>query len=211
MNTPFSFTHYPPKNEQANKQYPALFLLHGMGSNEQDLLQLIDDYPAHIFAIRGPIAHGDGFAFFAIGEEEQPVRAIFDKVIIAFSQFVEQALQHYTIDPMQVYVIGFNQGATLALTCPFVLGNQVTAVAALSGFLPKFVQEDYVKKDISQVAYFISHGIYDYIYPLKEAQEATVFLEACDAAVTLMTYEDGHGVTAQNREDLNRFITQIMA
>lgn len=211
MNTPFTFTHYPPKNEQPNKQYPAIFLLHGMGSNEQDLLQLIDPINAHIFALRGPIAHGDGYAFFTIGEEEQPVRAVFDKVVIAFSQFVEQTLIEFAIDANQVYVVGFNQGAVIAQASAFVLGNQVTAVAAMSGFLPQFVQEEYVKKDISQVAFFISHGTYDYIYPIKQAQEAAVFFEACDANVTLMTYEDGHGVTPQNREDFNRFLQQHLA
>lgn len=211
VNTPFTFTHHRPKNEQPATTYPAIFLLHGMGSNEQDLLQLIDTVPAHIFAVRGPIAHGNGYAFFTIGEEEQPVRAIFDKVVLAFSQFVEQALIEFSINPQQVYVVGFNQGAVIAQSAAFVLGNQVTGVAALSGFLPQFVQEEYVKKDISQVAFFMSHGTYDYIYPIKEAEQAAVFFEACGANVTLMTYEDGHGVTPQNRADFNDFLHQHIA
>ena len=42
MKSPFTFTHTAPEGS-AGKQ-PAIFLLHGMGSHEQDLPQLVTDF-----------------------------------------------------------------------------------------------------------------------------------------------------------------------
>lgn len=210
MDTPFIFTHIAPKNAQPNENYPALFLLHGMGSNEQDLLQLVAPLttPCHIFAIQGPIAHKPGYAFFQIGDNEQPVRATFDKVVLALQQFVLQAIEKYPIDINHVYLMGFNQGAVLAQSVLFTLGKIVKGAVLLSGFMPDFVREDYVKKDISEVALFIAHGQYDYIYPIKLGHQSVDFLEQCNAAVTFCEFPDGHGVTPQVQQELVAFLNK---
>lgn len=63
MNTPFIYLHKAPKVD-ADKQ-PAIFLLHGLGSDENDLLQLVDSFSTncHIFSLQGPIKHRPGYAF----------------------------------------------------------------------------------------------------------------------------------------------------
>jgi len=66
MNTPFTFNHTQPTNMDPTKKYPAIFLLHGMGSHEDDLPQLVQDFQeqCHIFSLRGPITQHPGYAFF---------------------------------------------------------------------------------------------------------------------------------------------------
>jgi len=51
MKSPFTFNHTAPNN--ADQKQPALFLLHGMGSNEEDLPQLVKDFENthHIFSL----------------------------------------------------------------------------------------------------------------------------------------------------------------
>jgi len=43
---------------------------------------------------------------------------------------------------------------TLALT----LGNKIKGIVALSGYVPKFVKEEYPIKPIDEVSVYISHG-----------------------------------------------------
>ncbi len=66
MNSPFTFKHTQPSNMEPHKKYPAIFLLHGMGSNEDDLPQLVQNFQeqCHIFSLRGPITQKPGYAFF---------------------------------------------------------------------------------------------------------------------------------------------------
>ena len=68
MNTTFTYIHSAPQTTDETKKYPALFLMHGMGSNEQDLVGLVSSLKekCHIFSIRGPISQPPGYAFFTI-------------------------------------------------------------------------------------------------------------------------------------------------
>ncbi|WP_396631554.1 alpha/beta hydrolase, partial [Lysinibacillus sp. D4B1_S16] len=69
-----------------------------------------------------------------IQEEGQPDRAIFHKVLVALQRFILEAIDEYQVDPHKVFLLGFSQGAVLAQSLAFVMGNQVTGIVALSGY-----------------------------------------------------------------------------
>ncbi|WP_042474035.1 alpha/beta hydrolase [Bacillus ndiopicus] len=201
MKSPYIFTHQAPKEAGEN---PAIFLLHGLGSNEQDLLQLVNELPfdCHIFSLRGPIAHPPGYAFYTFEEEGKPNQAVFDQVVQFTKLFIEEAVVEYSLKKDQLYVMGFNQGAALAQALTVVMGNLLHGAVALSGFIPQFVVEEYRKLPLVDVRMFIGHGEYDYVYPLAWGEESAAFFEEYGAQVTFKTYEDGHGVTPEELEDL---------
>ncbi|WP_418302510.1 alpha/beta hydrolase [Lysinibacillus fusiformis] len=210
MNTPFTFKHTPPKNIDTTKKYPAIFLLHGMGSNEDDLPQLVQDFQeqCHIFSLRGPITQKPGYAYFTIQEVGQPDRAIFDKVLVALQRFILEAIDEYQVDPHNVFLLGFSQGAVLAQSLAFVMGNLVTGIIALSGYTPKFVTEEYSIRSVEHLQAFISHGDYDYVIPSQWGMESKEVFEQFGATVTFKQYPDGHGVTPDNMRDLVAFLAQ---
>lgn len=210
MNTPFTFKHTPPKNIDTTNKYPAIFLLHGMGSNEDDLPQLVQDFQeqCHIFSLRGPITQKPGYAFFTIQEVGQPDRAIFDKVLVALQRFILEAIDEYQVDPHNVFLLGFSQGAVLAQSLAFVMGNLVTGIIALSGYTPKFVTEEYSIRSVEHLQAFISHGDYDYVIPSQWGMESKEVFEQFGATVTFKQYPDGHGVTPDNMRDLVAFLAQ---
>ncbi|QPQ35113.1 MULTISPECIES: alpha/beta hydrolase [unclassified Lysinibacillus] len=210
MNTPFTFKHTQPTNMDPTKKYPAIFLLHGMGSNEDDLPQLVQEFQGqcHIISLRGPITQKPGYAFFTIQEVGKPDRAIFDKVLIALQRFMLEAIEEFQIDPHKVYVLGFSQGAVLAQSLAFVMGNLITGIVALSGYTPKFVTEEYAIRTVNHLHAFISHGDYDYVIPSQWGVESKELFEQFGASVTFRQYPDGHGVTPENRQDLVMFLTQ---
>jgi phospholipase/carboxylesterase len=208
MKSPFTFTHTAPE-VVAGKQ-PAIFLLHGMGSNEKDLPQLVQDFKDshHIFSLRGPIEFKPGYAFFTIEEAGKPIRTVFDEVLNYIQSFIHEAIVEFELEEEQIYVLGFSQGAVLAQSLALTMGNKIRGVVALSGYTPDFVKNDYLKQAVDHLNVFISHGEYDYIIPPHWGKESKEYFESLGAKVTFKSYNDGHGVTPENHQDLVAFLQQ---
>lgn len=209
MKSPFTYKYIAPTTK-GNDQ-PSLFLFHGMGSNEEDLLQLVKEFQGshHIFSLRGPIIFNPGYAFFTSEEEGIPDRQVFDKVVTYLHQFIAEAIQEYSLDQSKISLIGFSQGAVLAQTLALTMGSLIKGVAALSGYLPDFVKEEYRKHPVDHLKMFISHGEYDYVVPSHWGLESKNYFEGLEANVTFKTYEDGHGVVPENQLDLVNFLKQL--
>ena len=206
MNSPYEYFYKAPK--VAGENLPAIFLFHGLGSNEQDLLQLVEPFEnCHIFSLQGPIQHKPGYAFYTFPEEEgKPERAVFDKVIQFTQAFIFEAIQEFNLDMEKIYVVGFNQGAVVAQTLALVMGSAIRGTVALSGYIPEFVAVEYNKLPMDKSKIFISHGEYDYVYPFVWGEKSATFFKDYGADVTFKTYPDGHGVTPENLQDLVAFI-----
>ena len=210
MNSPYEYFYKAPK--VAGENLPAIFLFHGLGSNEQDLLQLVEPFEnCHIFSLQGPIQHKPGYAFYTFPEEEgKPERAVFDKVIQFTQAFIFEAIQEYDIALDQVYVLGFNQGAVLAQSLTVVMGNTIRGTVALSGFIPDFVENEYKKAERNRTNVFIAHGEYDYVYPYSWGQASEDFFKRMESNVTFYSFEDGHGVTQDVLQNVHTFLQQLM-
>ncbi|MGM9951690.1 MAG: alpha/beta hydrolase [Lysinibacillus sp.] len=211
MQSPYTFIHKAPA--ASTEKQPAIFLLHGLGSNEQDLLQLVGAFEGncHIFSLQGPIKHRPGYAFYTFEEEGFPTREVFDKVIQFTQAFIFEAIQEYDLDMEKIYVVGFNQGAVVAQTLALVMGSAIRGVAALSGYIPEFVAVEYNKLPMDKSKIFISHGEYDYDFPLSWGEGSAAFFKDHGADVTFKTYPDGHGVSQENLKDLVAFIAADIA
>jgi phospholipase/carboxylesterase len=208
MQSVFTVKHIEPKVE--SKQSPAIFLFHGLGSDEEDLLQIIGGIQevCHVFSLRGPITHDPGYAFYTFEEEGKPVQEIFDKVVAVTKDFILQAIDEYQLDPEKIFVAGFNQGAVIAQTLCVAMGNRIKACAALSGYLPDFVKDQYYKQNMTETKIFISHGEYDYDYPIVWSEKSKAFFEEYGAKVVYKTYPVGHGVSPENMNDFIHFILE---
>ena len=206
MKSPFTFKHTAP--QVLDEKQPAIFLLHGMGSNEEDLPQLVKDFQDshHIFSLRGPIVFNPGYAFFTIEEEGKPNREVFDKVLSFTQSFIIEAIEEFNLNPKQIYILGFSQGAVLAQSLALIMGNAISGLVALSGYIPNFVKEEYRKLPVDHLNVFISHGDYDYVIPSQWGVESKDYFEEQGAKVVFKTYEDGHGVTPENHQDLVAFL-----
>lgn len=211
MKSPFTFIHSEPKNMEHGKLYPAVFLMHGMGSNENDLPGLLDDIKdqCHIFSLQGPITHAPGFAFFTIEEFGKPHRKVFDQVIVHIMNFIEEAITEYPIDAEKIFLMGFSQGAILAKSLAFTMGKEKLAgVVALSGYIPEFVKTEYQKHSVESMPVFISHGTYDMALPYQWGETSRDFFTEQGADVTFIRFEDGHGVTPEVTSSLVMFLKE---
>ncbi|OKL35594.1 alpha/beta hydrolase [Domibacillus mangrovi] len=192
-----------PENMEPGKKYPAIFLLHGMGSNEQNMMPLVSgmDKNRFVFSIRGPIQQPPGYAFFTIQGFGNPHRDAFDSAIHKLENFIDYAIEKYPVDTNEIFFMGFSQGAILSMTLGLKLGTRIKGIIALSGYIPAFVKEEYDIQTIDQVAAFISHGEHDQVLPFEWGVAAEAFYKQHGADSTFIGYPQGHTVSNENYND----------
>lgn len=208
MKSPFTFEHSAPNNVERGKLYPAVFLFHGMGSNEQDLPQLLAELKddCHIFSLRGPVVQPPGYAFFTEEEFGKPNKVIFDKIVVHIRNFIEEVVAEYPVDATKLFAMGFSQGGVLAQTTALVLGTEKLAGAVvLSGYLPEHVRDEYYKHDVKDMPVLVTHGTMDYVLPFQWGEATRDFFNEQGADVTFVSFEDGHGVTPAIQQEVIRF------
>lgn len=207
-NAPMVYEVRKPASFSPDKTYPALFLMHGIGSNEQNMFSLVDGLEDSfiIFSIRGHLPQSPGFAYFTIQGFGKPDRDVFDEATRRLASFIDYACETYPIDRERLYLLGFSQGAILAMTLSLILGKRIRGIVALSGYIPGFVKESYPVKPVGHLSAFISHGDMDNILPYEWGTANADFFKKLGASVDFHTYHAGHTVSAKNLQDFQRWL-----
>lgn len=210
MKSPFTYKIQLPENMESGKKYPVIYTLHGMGSNEQNMFTLTDGMNKDfiIVGIRGNLPQGHGFSYFYIKSFGNPERDLFDRSVNQLKEFFQYATNSYPIDSSRQYLLGFSQGAILAMTLALVLGDEIKGIAALNGYIPEFVAEEYLIQPSILTSVFISHGEFDTIFPVSIGYKNHDFFLTRTDKVLFKTYPVGHEVSVENIHDLQEWIYQ---
>lgn len=208
MGTPLVYEIRKPSQINPEKVYPAIFVFHGMGSNEKNMLSLTQglEEQFYIFSVRGDLSQPPGFAYFTIEAYGKPHREIFGQSINQLTQFIDYAAEQYPLDKEDFYLLGFSQGAIASMTLGLKLGSRIKGIVALSGYIPGFVKKEYAHTDLSELSLFISHGEFDNILPYEWGEESNEFFNGRGAQVQFQGYPEGHGVSPKNQEDFKQWI-----
>lgn len=195
---------------------PLLLLLHGYGSNEEDLFSFASELPDHYYIVsaRAPYALPPyGNAWYAI-TFDQDMNKFSDDVQAAASRdlivsFIDELLDKYPIDKNAVTLIGFSQGAILSYAVALSYTEKVHKVVALSGYFNEnILKEGYKDNDFSHLNFFISHGSADQVIPVEWARKNPEILDTLGVKNTYHEYPVGHGVAPQNFYDFRKFLEQ---
>jgi phospholipase/carboxylesterase len=208
MNAPMIYELRRPKEINPDKKYPALFIMHGIGSNEQNMLSLVNglEEQFYIFSIRGHLSQPPGFAYFTIQGYGNPHREVFDEGVSKLTSFIDYACEQYPLDKSHLYLLGFSQGAILAMTLGLTLGSKIKGIVALSGYIPAFVKEEYKVKPVDEVSVFISHGEMDQVLPFEWGIANEEYFRGLGAKVAFQTYPEGHTVSLRNLQDFTNWL-----
>ncbi|MER2089774.1 MAG: alpha/beta fold hydrolase [Sporosarcina sp.] len=200
-----------PEHIEPGKKYPVIFLLHGLGSNEQNMMPFVSgiEQELFVFSIRGPLHQSPGYTFFTIQGFGNPHRDMFDDAINKLENFIEYAVEKYPIDASEVYFMGFSQGAILSMTLGLKLGSRIKGIIALSGYIPSFVKEEYDIQSLDGVSAFISHGKHDQVLPFEWGVDAEAFYRQNGAASIFSDYPGGHTVSNENFNDFTAWLKNL--
>jgi len=191
-----------------------LLLLHGYGSNEEDLFSFASELPDEYYVIsaRAPydLQYGS-YAWYAINFDADQNKfsdhnqAILSRDLVV--KFIEELKVQFPIDCSDITLIGFSQGSILSYSIALSYPNIVQRVGALSGYLNLEINRDsYRDNDFQGLKIFSSHGTVDQVIPVEWARKTDPILNNLGINSTYREYPIGHGVSPQNFFDLKNWL-----
>ena len=195
-----------------------LILLHGYGSNEEDLFSFATELPDDLIIIsaRAPQSLGFGsYAWYSInftadqGKFSDIPEAIEARELIA--SFIDEIQEKYNITPNKTFLLGFSQGTILSYSVALNYPEKVQKVIALSGYIiPDLLPKNLETSNYTNLDFFISHGNVDQVIPVEWANKAPQFLNELQIKNCYQEYPVGHGVAPKNFFDFKKWIEERM-
>ena len=178
----------------------ALVLLHGRGTNEFDLLPLLDalDPERRLVGVtpRAPLElTPGGFHWYISRAVGYPDHDTFHSTYETLTAFLDSLPEALGVPGTRTVLGGFSQGTAMSYAAGLGAGRPAPAgILALSGFMPIVdgFELDLTGRDGYPVA--IGHGIHDPVISVEFGREARSRLEAAGADVLYREAPLMHGI-----------------
>lgn len=213
LNTSLSLDHVIRKSS-LTENAPLLILMHGYGSDENDLFSFAAELPEELFiiSVKAPYPMQPyGNAWYAINFDEEKGKwsdneqAKSSRDLIA--KFIDEAIAEYPVDKDNVSLLGFSQGSILSYAVALTYPEKIKNIVALSGYINKDIfPEDIETRDYSNLDFYCSHGSVDQVIPVDWARQTPPFLESLNIKHKYSEFSVGHGVAPQNFYELKDWL-----
>ena len=204
-------------DERSEGKPPVLIALHGIGSNDKDLigLQPFLDPRLYVIAARAPhdYAFPGGYSWFDLGIDQrtgevsvdiQQIEQSRDKIIA----FIDEVIAAYDVDPQRVFLMGFSQGSMMSYTVLAKAPEKIAGIVAMSG---RFVPELFEGIDTERIKDFpilVTHGTLDEVLPISNGRAAKEALEKLPVKLTYKEYPMAHEVSQASIGDVSAWLKQ---
>ena len=195
---------------------PLMIMLHGYGSNEEDLFSFAQELPGEflIISARAPLSMGFGsYAWYSINFEADSEN--FSNLTEAkaaplkIDRFIDEIMDLYSPDQKRVFLLGFSQGTILSTAYALNHPGKVQHVLALSGYVnKKLIEGPLEPNNYTHLDFFVSHGTDDQVIPVDWARKTPEFLNRLRIENEYREYPVGHGVAPQNFFDMLSWIKE---
>lgn len=190
---------------------PYLLLMHGLGSDEQDLLGLgVElDNRVEVISLRAPHRYEyGGFAWFDVAWTEAGVQ-VDERAAKQSRDVVVDFIA--TLDATRpLFVGGFSQGAMMSLGVTMATPGRVSGALLFSGrLLPAFSEPSSVA--IANVPFLVQHGTVDPVLPVEGARVLRDRLVALQCVVDYHEYPMAHQISPDSFMDAQRWLRDHLA
>jgi phospholipase/carboxylesterase len=187
---------------------PALILLHGRGTNEDDLLGLLDYLDPRFFFIsaRAPFRFDQsfgGYTWYDVQDVGTPNAQQFEESYKRLVQFLDDVKRGYPIDKQQVYLLGFSMGSIMSYAVSLTKPQSVRGIVAHSGYIPENTSLQFAWDQLQGLSIFIAHGIQDSVIPIEFGRRAHDLLSKTSADLTYKEYPIPHAIGDESLSDLS--------
>lgn len=206
--TPRALVHLVRRPAQAAGAPPLLILLHGIGSNEQDLFGLAPYLDPRLLVVstRAPLSYGwGGYAWFEIewlpdGFKIDFAQAQASRDLVV--RFIAEAVAAYGADPAQVYLLGFSQGAMMSSWVALSAPELVAGTMLLSGRVPGEICDQIAPPErLAGKPFLVQHGTLDPVLPIENGRASRDILQQLPVSLEYHEYPMGHEVSAPSLAD----------
>ena len=204
---------YRPSTLKENA--PLLVMLHGYGSDENDLFSFANELPEELFIIslKAPYSlEPQGNAWYAINfdadqnkwnDNEQAKLSM--KTLI---ECIDKACETYPVNKNNISILGFSQGTILGMATALNHPTKIKNIIGLSGYINHDILPENLKElDYSNLNFYCSHGTVDQVIPIDWARQTPVFLKSLNIEHTYSEFPIGHGVAPKNFYELRNWIS----
>lgn len=191
--------HQGPLITKASK---ALILLHGRGGTARNILNIADQLCESDLYIAAPQATNNTWYPYSFMDEERLNEPYLSLSINGIKDLIDQTAKH--IPKHQIFIVGFSQGACLALEISSRFATKYGGIVAFTGgLMGRKIDERKYQGDFKKTKVFISNGNHDPFIPLFRSEQSKELMEKLGAHVLLKVYEDKpHTIT----EDEIKFV-----
>ncbi len=213
MKTEYSIHYVERLPKSYSKKTKLLLLIHGYGSDENDLFSFADEFPDNflVISIRGiyNLPFG-GFAWYSIdfmNNEKFTNTKEAKNSIEKINEFVENLSTEYSFDKNDIWLCGFSQGAIISYALGLQFPENYTKLLCLSGYFEeKIISKNIDYNNLSETRIYISHGMEDVVIPIDWARKTNEMLQSKNLNINYNEYYSGHGINPENYRDLMLFV-----
>lgn len=196
---------------------PLLLLLHGVGSNEEDLFGFAPylDRRFLVVSARAPVAldYG-GYGWFRIDLTPRGMTADVEQAKRSLEMlpgFIDGLVETYGADARRVYLAGFSQGAMMSLALLLARPEKVAGVVAMSGRLPaQALEREPDREALNGKPVLVTHGLFDPVLPVEQGRAARDYLAALSVGLTYREYPMAHEVSVESLRDVTGWLTAAL-
>lgn len=207
LNLPLQGLYRPAQEGIA--QPALLVLMHGVGSNAEDLFGLADYVPAayHVLSLQAPYPMGpQAFAWFMFSVNADGSRSIDEaqelhsRALVA--QTVAAASAQLGVPPERVVVGGFSQGGIMSLSLLLSQPQLLSGICVWhSRLLPQALAAQVPAPQLQGRRVWLSHGTQDDVIPLSSAHAIRSHLQALPVVLRYQEYPCAHTLHPQELRD----------
>ena len=193
--------------------HPALFLLHGRGANEEDLLGLVPFLDTRLLCIapRAPFDFSfGGFTWYDIRGVGTPEPDQFAESYDRLCTFLDDMQMNYPIDPARTFLLGFSMGTVMSYSMSLTKPDRIKGVAAHSGYIPENTALQFRWNTLAGTSFFVAHGVDDPVIPVTFGRRAKELLSKTNAPLTYREYPIQHQISDKSLADLSSWLTGLL-
>lgn len=189
--------------------HPAVILLHGRGTNENDLLGLASYLDPRFFiaSVRAPFAFPyGGHTWYDIVEVGTPDENQFRESYQRLIQCILDIRQAYPLDPERLFLLGFSMGSVMSFAVSLTRPDLIRGIVAHSGYVPEHIAQQFQLTSLGNLSVFIGHGTQDPVIPVTFARRAKEFLAPTQANLTYKEYPIPHTISEESLADFSLWL-----
>ena len=200
-----------PQNTTQNP--PVIIMLHGVGSNENDMFGFAEQFPKKYFVIsaRAPFELAEGsYAWFHVeflGDKRIINETEAEKSRIILKQFINQVVERYKADASNITLLGFSQGAIMAYSVALTSPEKVKNIGVLGGRLLEEIKP-LIKPSakLKSLDIFLGHGLNDNVMPINFANKAFEYCIKLGCNIQFKKYPIEHTISQSEIDDFKNWL-----
>jgi phospholipase/carboxylesterase len=198
---------------KAGPETPLVVMLHGLGADETDLIDLARSLPpasAHV-SLRAPYAHVEGgFHWFEDRGVGKPIAASVRSSVAFVRSWLDGG------EPMKyrrerTYLLGFSAGMMMAAALVLHDPARFAGAALLSGAIAFDAGIDTTRRRLHGVPVFYAHGAADDVVPPELVKRTQGYLRnASGAVLTEHAYPHAHAIAGREIADVRAWFDSLV-